>query len=137
MNRLFSYILIQSLLYLYIISFLGLLITRTVACSISVTTDQEQVKHLAQNGTTYSCYNTIGDTEYKAKGRLPLPVPSIVYTTDTEMSSGTSDLDQPLKDDLPALTEISFRPRSLRSCAFTVVVRDSYDRNSVLLAQLT
>jgi hypothetical protein len=65
--------------------------------------------------------HSTGNIEHDIKGRLPSPVPSIAYTTETEMSLGRSDLDQPLKDGLPALTEITFRPRSRRSWAFTAV----------------
>jgi hypothetical protein len=80
--------------------------------------------------------HSTGNTEHDTKGRLPSPVPSIAHTADTEMGSSRSELGRPSLDNLPTLTEITFRPWSPHSCSFTVVIRDGCDGNGVSFTQL-
>ncbi|OBT81135.1 hypothetical protein VE02_10294 [Pseudogymnoascus sp. 03VT05] len=80
--------------------------------------------------------HSTGNMERDTKSGLPSPVPSIAHTAGTDMSSRKSDLVLPSLDNLPTLTEITFRPRSPHSCAFTAVIRDGRGGNGVSFTQL-
>ena len=70
------------------------------------------------------------------KGRVPSPVASIADTANREIRSSSSGLGRPSKNGLPTLTEITFRPQSPHSYAFTAVVRDVCQGQGVSFSQL-
>lgn len=80
--------------------------------------------------------HSTGNMERDTKSGLPSPVPSTAHTAGTDTSSSKSDLVLPSLDNLPTLTEITFRPRSPHSCAFTAVIRDGRGGNGVSFTQL-
>jgi hypothetical protein len=59
-----------------------------------------------RSGVSHNAHFT-GVTEYDNKGRLPSTIPFIVYTTNAEIGSSRSDLDQLFNSGLPTLTEIT------------------------------
>lgn len=77
----------------------------------------------------------IRNTEPYTKARLSSPVPPITPTAYTDLSP-RNDLDQPSLDNLRALTDDIYLPRSRHLCSSTTAIRDGCNGNGLSFTEL-